>query len=439
MKGVFKKLTSAQIITDGFALAIIVGTLLLLLPFATTSGKCAGFLTALFTSTSALCVTGLVVQNTATFWSPFGQVVILLLIQIGGLGVVSMATLFMLLARKRIGLLERSTLQETISAPKLSGVVKLTGFVIIITLAFEFLGFLMLLPVFCKDFGPIGIWYSLFHSISAFCNAGFDIISPNYSSLTAYSANPLLNITIVLLIVIGGIGFSTLNDFRVHKLRFGRFSLQSKVVLLTSFLLILIPMLYFFLFEYRNMPIDERILASLFQSVTTRTAGFNTMDLTKLSDTGVALMIFLMLVGGSPGSTAGGMKTTTLVILILASTSVFRRKRDITCFKRRIPEKTVRNAVAILILYLALFFVGGAVISGVEGIPLMTCLFETASAVGTVGLTLGITPSLGVASKLILIILMYLGRVGAMTMVFVTVTSKKDNGGHFPEEKITIG
>ena len=439
MKAILKKLTSAKIITVGFALAILLGTLLLLLPFATKSGRCAGFLNAFFTATSAICVTGLVVQDTSTYWSAFGQVVILLMIQVGGLGVVSLAALVMVMTRRHIGLLERSALQETISAPKIGGIVRLTKFVILFTLIMEGLGFVLMLPVFIKDFGAIGIWYALFHSISAFCNAGFDIIGKGYSSLTAYAANPLLNITVVLLIVIGGIGFVTLNDFKQHKLHFGKFTLQSKLVLITSAALIILPALYFCIFEFDDMPVGERLLASLFQSVTTRTAGFNTVDLTALSDTGIAMMIFLMLVGGSPGSTAGGMKTTTLIVLIITAISVFRRKEDVTFLKRRIAVGTVENAVAILILYLGLFFVGGAAISGIENLPLMTCLFETASAVGTVGLTLGITPTLGVASKLILALLMYLGRIGALTLVFATFTSKRNSVGRYPEEKVTVG
>lgn len=440
IKSYFKKMTSAQIITDGFALAILIGTLLLLLPFSTKSGECCGFLTAIFTSTSALCVTGLVVENTATYWSVFGQIVILIMIQIGGLGVVSMAALVMMMTRRRIGLLARSTLQETISAPNLGGIVKMTSFVIIITLIIEGIGFIMLLPVFCKQFGAIGIWYSLFHSISAFCNAGFDIVGQNFSSLTAYTANPLLNITIVLLIIVGGIGFTTMHDIYRFKFRFGKYSLQSKVSLITSAVLIIVPTLYFCIFEFTDMPAGERVLASLFQAVTPRTAGFNTVDLTKLSDTSIALMIFLMLVGGSPGSTAGGMKTTTLVVLFITAISVFRRKEDATMFRRRISEKTIKNAVAILILYMTLFVCGGVLISAVDGLPLLTCLFETASAVGTVGVTLGITPTLSVASKIVLILLMYLGRVGALTLVFVTFTSKKDNFvGRYPEEKITVG
>ncbi len=439
MKTILKRLTGAQVIALGFAGAIIAGTLLLLLPFATKSGKCAGFMNAFFTATSAMCVTGLVVQDTSTYWSVFGQVVILLLIQIGGMGVVSFAALIAMLARRRIGLFERSTLQEAISAPSIGGIVRLTGFVLIFTAIMEGLGFVLLLPVFCKQFGAIGIWYSLFHSISAFCNAGFDIVGKGYSSLTAYAANPLLNITIVILIVVGGIGFTTVHDVFTHKFRLRSYSLQSKIILITNAFLLVIPALYFGIFEFKGMPVSERIWTAIFQSVTTRTAGFNTADLTTLSDTGIAFMIFLMLVGGSPGSTAGGMKTTTLAVLVITAISVFRRKEDANCLRRRLPESAVKGAVAILILYLMLFFVGGMAISGIEGLPLTVCLFETASAVGTVGLTLGITPTLTAGSKVILIILMYLGRVGALTLVFAAFTSRVKISAKLPEEKLTVG
>ena len=439
MKTLFKRLTSAQIIALGFAGAILIGTLLLLLPFATKSGKCAGFMNAFFTATSAMCVTGLVVQDTSTYWSGFGQAIILILIQIGGMGVVSFVTLISLLAKRRIGLLERSTLQEAISAPSIGGIVRLTGFALLFTLIMEFLGFILLLPVFCKQFGGVGVWYSLFHSISAFCNAGFDIVGKGYSSLTAYVTNPLVNITIVCLIVVGGIGFTTVHDMYKHKFHLKAYSLQSKVILITNAILLVLPALYFCIFEFGDLPVGERLWSSIFQSVTTRTAGFNTADLTALSDSGLALMIFLMLVGGSPGSTAGGMKTTTLAVLIIATASIFRRKDDATCLGRRLSDGTVKNAIAILVLYIALFFFGGMAISGIEKLPLVTCLFETASAVGTVGLTLGITPTLTVGSKLILILLMYLGRVGALTLVFAAFTSRKKIPARLPEEKLTVG
>ncbi len=439
MKAILKRLTSTQLIALSFAGAILIGTLLLLLPFATKSGDCAGFMNAFFTATSSICVTGLVVQDTSTFWSVFGQVVILVLIQIGGMGVISLSALVGLLARRRIGLLERSTLQEAISAPSLGGIVRMTRFVLIFTVTVEFAGFVMMLPVFCKQFGAVGIWYSLFHSISAFCNAGFDIVGKQYSSLTAYASNPLLNISVMAMIVLGGIGFTTVRDVLKFRHHVRSYSLQTKVVLITNAFLIVLPALYFFFFEFNDKATGERLLTSVFQSVTTRTAGFNTADLTSLSDTGLGFMIFLMLIGGSPGSTAGGMKTTTLAVLILTAISVFRRKDYTKCHNRRLPEAAIKNAVALLILYFSLFFFGGVGISAIEGLPLLTCLFETASAVGTVGLTLGITPTLATGSQIILIALMYLGRVGALTLVFAAFTSRAKNGAKLPEEKITVG
>lgn len=442
MRRIKKHLSSAQIIILGFAAVIFTGSLLLMLPISTRDGQGAIFSDALFTATSAVCVTGLVVQDTATYWSVFGQAVIIILIQIGGMGVVTMAVAVTIFSGRKISLKQRSTMQEAISAHKVGGIVRLTGFILKMTFLFELIGAVVMSPVFCREFGLTrGIWYGIFHSISAFCNAGFDLMGCKtpFSSLTSYSGHPVINITIMSLIVIGGIGFITWDDMKVNKYHIKKYRMQSKVVLVTTSLLIFIPALYFFFFEFLNVPVGERILNSLFQAITPRTAGFNTVDLTLLSETGLAIIIILMLVGGSPGSTAGGMKTTTFAVLISTSVSVFSRREHTQFFGRRIMEDTVRNAATILTMYLTLFLTGGFIISRVEGLPLMACLFETASAVGTVGLTLGITTQLGLVSQIILIILMYFGRVGGLTLVFAALSRRKGNTARLPQEKMTVG
>lgn len=437
-----KHFSQFQIIIFGFAMVILLGTFLLMLPFSTQDHNGAPFLNALFTSTSAVCVTGLVVYDTATFWSPFGQGIILALIQIGGMGVVSVAVLLTKISGKKIGLRQRSTMQEAISAPHMSGIVRLTDFIIKTTFAIEFTGAVFLAPTFIKEFGLLkGIWYSLFHSISAFCNAGFDLIGVKepFSSLTSYVTNPVVNITIMLLIISGGIGFLTWDDIKVNKWHFKKYRMQTKVILTITAILLSLSTLYFFFFEFSDMPVVERIWSSMFQAVSPRTAGFNTTDLTQLSDNGKLATIFLMVTGGAPGSTAGGMKVTTLVVLLATSIAVFKRQEDTQLFNRRVGNDTVKYALTILLMYLSLFIFGAFIISGVEQLPLLTCLFETASAIGTVGLTLGITTGLCGISKIVLIVLMFLGRVGSLTLVFAAVSGYHKKVSRLPQEKITVG
>lgn len=436
------RLSSLQIIILGFAAVILLGSLLLMLPVATRDGDGAVFSDALFTATSAVCVTGLIVQDTATYWSAFGHTVILALIQIGGMGVVTVAVAITVVSGKRISLKQRSTMQESISAHSVGGVVRLTGFIIRMTAFFEFLGALIMAPTFCMEFGILrGLWYAIFHSVSAFCNAGFDLmgVKSPYSSLSSYVDDPIVNITIMVLIIIGGIGFITWDDVKTNKYHIRKYRMQSKVVLMTTTLLILFPAIYFFFFEFGNKPIGEGILRSLFQSVTARTAGFNTSDLTQISEVGTALTILLMLIGGSPGSTAGGMKTTTVAVMFSTAISVFCRRKHTHFFGRRVSDDTVRNAATIVMMYLTLFLAGGFMISSVEGLPLLACLYETASAVGTVGLSLGITPDLGTVSRMILILLMYIGRVGGMTLIFSALSGHHGNTAELPPEKLTVG
>lgn len=437
-----KHMTSFQVIIISFLLMIIIGTLLLMLPISSEQGKMTSFPDALFTAVSATCVTGLVVVDTSTYWSLFGQMVILLLIQIGGMGVITIGLAIISVSGKKIGLWQRSTMQESISAPQVGGIVKLTGFILKTAIIVELIGVVAMAPVFCRDFGFVkGIWYSLFHSISAFCNAGFDLmgVREKFSSLTSYSSNTYLCTIIILLIVIGGIGFLVWNDVWAHKLKFNRYSLQSKVVLLTSLILIVLPAVYFFFYEYNNLEIHDRVINSFFQSVTTRTAGFNTTDLSTMEESSTAIMVILMLIGGSPGSTAGGIKTATIAVLFLSAITVFSRRNEVQCFKRRISDETIRNAGAILFIYLVLFFASGFIISRHEGLPLLTCLFETGSAIGTVGLSLGITGKLSLLSRSILMILMFLGRVGGLTLIYAALPSSDNKNSRMPLEKISVG
>lgn len=440
------RLSSSQVIIGGFALMIFIGAVLLYMPFSTVEKGSAPFIDCLFTSASASCVTGLVVHDTATYWTAFGKTVILLLIQIGGMGVVTMAVLVTMMAGKKISLSQRSVLQDSISAHQLGGIVKAARDIVLTSLGIELAGAVLLYPSFAKEFGYFdGIIYAIWHSISAFCNAGFDLmgVKEQYSSLTAFTGNPTVNITIMLLIVIGGIGFLTWNDIKLYKFKFRKYKLQSKLALCTTRALILGGFVYFYIFEYSqrkfgDLTTGEKIWGALFQSITTRTAGFNTTDLTKLSEAGQLITIILMLIGGTSGSTAGGMKTTTFAVLIITCIAVFRKKDDVTAFNRRISADTVRTASTIFTMYILLFVLSGIAISISEGLPLLTCLFETASAIGTVGLTLGITPSLHFFSKCVIIMLMYFGRVGALTIIYATLKNS-DNLYRYPEEKVTVG
>lgn len=436
-----RHLSSAQIIIFGFAGTILIGTFLLMMPISSASGRITSFSDSLFTATSAVCVTGLVVWDTATYWSIFGQFIILILIQIGGLGVVTIAVATALVSGRKIGLMQRNTLKEAISAQKVGGIVRLTGFILKTAFLIELMGAILLASAFFKDFGLKGIWLGIFHSISAFCNAGFDLmgtVSP-FSSLTSYSAQPAINITVMLLIIIGGIGFLVWEDIKTNKRHIKKYRMQSKVVLSVTAFLLIVPFIYFYFYEFKHITGCERVYLSLFQTVTPRTAGFNTADLTNLSGVGKTITIFLMLIGGSPGSTAGGMKTTTIAVLVFSSISVFGKKDDVECFSRRISDVAIKNASAILLMYLVLFIGGGLVISSIEKLPLSVCLFETASAIGTVGLSLGITPSVGNVSRVILIALMFFGRVGGLTLIFAALSGTNKNISKKPQEQITVG
>ena len=432
--------TSFQVIILGFFFVILFGSLLLMLPLSTRDGNGASFADSL-SATSAVCVTGLII-HAATYWSEFGQAIILTLIQIGGMGVVTIAVAIAVASGRKIGLMQRSTMQEAISAHQVGGIVRLTKFILKTSIFIELIGAALLMPVFCKDFGILkGLWYSLFHAVSAFCNAGFDLfgVREPFSSLTSYASNPIVNFTIMALIVTGGVGFVTWADIKKNKLHFKKYNMQSKVILTVTAILITVPAVYFFFCEFSGLPLGERMLTSLFQSVTPRTAGFNTADLTLLTETGLMVMIILMLIGGSPGSTAGGMKTTTIAVLFSSALSVFRKNESAHFFRRRVPDSVIKNAATIMLMYLVLFLGGGMIISYIDNVPLISALFETSSAIGTVGLSLGLTPTLGMVSRLILILLMFFGRVGGLTLIFAALSERNSFGSRYPQEKITVG
>ena len=431
-----------QKILLGFAVLILFGAILLMLPIASNEGVYTPFLKALFTSTSASCVTGLIVYDTATHWSLFGQAVILFLIQIGGLGVVVAVTSIILLSGKRIGYSQRNTLANSISINSQGGIMKMLLFLLKWTGIIELFFASLLATQFIPEFGvKRGLWYSIFHSVSAFCNAGFDLmgIKEPFSSLSDYVGNPLINISIMSLILLGGLGFVTWQDIAKNKGNFHRYRLQSKIILSTTIFLVLLPALFYFFLEFREMPMESRILASLFTAVTPRTAGFNTVDFSKFSDSGIFLQILLMLVGAAPGSTGGGMKMTTMTVLILTSVAIFRNNSRTEAFGRTIPGEVIRNATTIAFMYISLCVLSGMFISLHEHLPLLTTCFETASAIATVGLTLGITPKLSPVSHLLLIFLMYIGRVGGLCLIYAVFPNINPNKGRLVEENVIVG
>ena len=436
-----QQLSPFQIIMLSFLLLIAIGTIALMLPVATRSGQGAPFLTALFTTVSAACVTGLTLENTALYWSWFGQLVILLLIQVGGLGVVTMAVAIVMASGRRIDLMQRSTMQEALAAPQLGGIVRILRFILKFTVLVECLGACVLFPVFSRDYGvENGLWMAVFHSISAFCNAGFDLMGNHGGgSLMSYAGDPLVNLTIMGLIVAGGLGFITWADIQLNRQYFSRYRLQTKIILLMTAGLILVPALLFFFLEFQDFPEEIRVFQALFQSVTARTAGFNTVDINLLSESGRLLLIVLMLVGGAPGSTAGGIKSTTAFVLLTSALASLRRKRDVTFFSRRIAEETNQQALTIFLMYLMLFVGSSWLISVVDGFGMLDCMVETASAIGTVGLSFGLTERLSTFSQVLLILLMYFGRVGALTMIYALNKRSIPVTGRMPQEKITVG
>lgn len=447
MSSLIGRMTPTKIIVTGYLSIILFGALLLMLPVSSAEYTVTPFLDALFTATSATCVTGLIVYDTATHWSLLGQVIIITLIQIGGLGFITMATMIATISRRRIGLKSRFVMQESIAAPQMGGIVRLTRFVFTVTVAVEVTGAIILSLRFIPMFGFIkGVWYSVFHSISAFCNAGFDLMgsySGKFSSLTAFESDWVVNIVIMSLIVFGGLGFYVWEDIWLHRRDKKHFSLQSKIVVCATVFLIIVPAIFILIFQHGNVETGltrpAQGLAALFQSVTTRTAGFNSVGLDKLEPNSQLLMILLMLIGGSPGSTAGGMKTTTFVVLLLCIHAVIRKEDELECFGRRIDKTVLKNAVTIAMSYIMLCLFGAMALCYFDGVTMMQAAFETSSAIATVGLTLGITPNLSTASHIILIFLMFLGRVGCMTMLYAIVQSQAHGLSKKPLEKVAVG
>lgn len=452
-KNLFRKLyhvrshlTQTQFIASGFLGIILTGTLLLMLPVSSRTGEVSSFLNCLFTATSASCVTGLVVYDTWSHWSFFGQMVILSLIQIGGLGFVTIGVFLSIVLRRRIGLKERGLMQESVNTLQIGGVVRLAKRIVIGTVFFEGLGASLLAIRFIPQYGPgRGIYYSIFHAISAFCNAGFDLMGWQgpYSSLVGYYNDWLVNLVIMSLIVIGGIGFIVWEDLSRHRLHFRRYMLHTKIVLLTTVVLIFGSAWLFYCFESGNllvgMDTGGKILTSLFSSVTARTAGFNTVDTGALTDASKMLTVLLMFVGGSPGSTAGGVKTTTIIVIYLHLWSTIQRTHGVNAFGRRLEDEVLKQSSAIFMINLTLAMTVSMFIMATQKYPVMDVLFETFSAIGTAGMTTGITRGLNPASRLAVAFLMYCGRVGSLSFALSFTQRKKVARVRQPVGRISIG
>lgn len=436
-------LSTYQILVLGFAGLILSGVALLMTPYASKSGDSLRFVDALFTATSAVCVTGLVVVDTGTYFSVFGQSVILLLIQIGGLGVMTVATLVAVLSGKKINLKERLLIQEATNQLDLAGVVRLTLYIIRATLLVELVGGTILALRWFQDFGLKGIYFGYWHAVSAFCNAGFDLFG-EYRSITGYVGDLTVNGVIASLIVVGGIGFPVVADlWNCRQTR--RFSLHTKVVLTTTVLLIVLGAGFIFVAEYGNaktlsdLPPADKVMASLFQSVTARTAGYNTVDIGLLREGTLLATIFLMFVGASPSSMGGGVKTSTAAILFISLVGSVTGKRDPLAFGRQIPQQTVYKAFTIVTISVMLISLVTLTLSFTEAAPIFSLLFEVTSAFGTVGLSTGITPKLSDAGKVLITLTMFAGRVGTLTLLMALALRPRKERLKYPEGKIVIG
>lgn len=438
--------TYSQISAISFMSIILVGTLLLTLPISSRSGETTPFIDALFTSASATCVTGLVVYDTYTHFSLFGQIVILSLIQIGGLGFMIIATLFSLMLKRKIGLKERGMLQESVSTIHIGGIVRLTKHILFGTVIFEAIGAIILALRFYPDMGlKQGLYNGVFHSISAFCNAGFDLMGrfePS-SSLTLYSGDIVVNLVIMSLIVVGGVGFLVWEDIFTNKLKFCKYRLHTKIVLVVTATLIIVPAIIFYSIERTNsfagMGTTESWLASFFQSITPRTAGFNTVNIAELSEGSILLTIILMVIGGSPGSTAGGVKTTSFAVIILSLIASIRHTEDINVFNRRLERDVIKKAYDVITIYFMCCALAVLLICALQPFGLKEVFFEVVSALSTVGMSTGITPDLNSLSKFIITLLMFFGRVGSLSVALVFSEKKEYIPIRKPVEKISIG
>lgn len=438
-----KKLSVAQFLALGYLITIVIGTILLLMPFATKSGEGTSFVDAFFTATSATCVTGLVPFDTFLHWNLFGQIVILCLIQIGGLGFMTIITLIFMMFKKNIGLYNRTILMQSAGSYTISGVVKLIKRIILGTFIFEALGAIVLSFAFWGEFGLASIYYGIFHSVSAFCNAGFDLLG----SLSAYSNNALVLITLMALIIIGGLGFIVWSDILDCKFKFKKFQLHTKIVLIFNLVLIVVPAILFFVFETFNinstvfdeMGIGEKILNSFFMSVSPRTAGFNTVNVSSITTSSKFLTMILMFIGGSSGSTAGGIKLTTFVVVIMNLFAQVKGQKSLVMFNRKISDKVVKQASSLVLAYLIVIILSTLIIGSYEPFGFENILFEVMSAIGTVGLSVGVSQSASVVTKLILILLMFIGRLGAFTLFETFVKEKKQSSLEEVEGKILVG
>ncbi|MBR6812783.1 MAG: Trk family potassium uptake protein [Oscillospiraceae bacterium] len=439
-----KRISHLQIIALGYFIMICLGTMLLMLPIA-SKGESATFIESLFTTTSATCVTGLVLRDTATAWSGFGQAVILVLIQVGGLGFMTMATLFFKLLRKQMGLREKELIAEGINTSQVGSILNMSAFILKGTLIFEGTGALLLAVRFIPRFGfGKGIWYSVFHSVSAFCNAGFDLFGAEfepYCSLVPFSADAYVNIIIIALITIGGLGFFVWEDLLAKKFRARKWALHTKLVITTSAILLFGgALIFFFTEDASDMSTKEHILTSLFASATARTAGFNTTDTAAMSEAGVLTSLILMFIGGSSGSIAGGIKTTTAAVLVLFALSQVRRQQTNAVFGREIAPEALKKAVTVFLFNLILVLTGSVIICAIQkDMSLSQILFEVFSAVGTVGMTMGITRDLALVSKIVLVFLMYCGRVGSVSFALAMLEKRARPAVSYPREEITIG
>lgn len=437
------KLTPYQILVLGFAGLILVGAVLLTTPMASATGERVGFLDALFTSTSAVCVTGLVVVDTGTRYSLFGQLVIIGLIQAGGLGIMTMATLMALLMGKRIHLKERLIMQEALNQITVAGVVRLTQYIIKTTLLIEFIGGTILAIRWYQDLGVKGIYFGYWHAVSSFCNAGFDLFG-EFRSLTGYVDDITVNLVVSSLIILGGIGFSVIADVWENR-RFRDYSLHTKLVLVATGFLIIFGMVVILLIEWdnpatiQNLSLKGKLLASYFQSVSPRTAGYNTIPIGEMESATLFFIVILMFIGASPSSTGGGIKTTTAGILVAAITALIRGKEDVEIFDRQIAKSIVYKAFALVFIAGALVIFVTMMLSLSEGAPFLHILFEVVSAFGTVGLTAGLTPTLTVSGKLWIILTMFAGRVGPVTLALALAMRQRRTVVQYPEGKVIIG
>ncbi len=443
-----RQLQASQVLVLGFLSVIFIGAIILSTPFVTQSGESIGFVNAFFTATSAVCVTGLVVVDTGSFWNYFGKTVIIILIQIGGLGFMTMASLLTIMAGKKFSLKNRIMMQESMGAYHLSGIVRLTKYAVRMTFILEFIGAFVLSFRFVPMYGHAkGIYYSVFHSISAFCNAGFDIMGTG-DSLSRFVKDPLVSITISLLVIFGGLGFMVVLEIFKFK-KFRHWTLNTKLVVLTTLTLLIIPFIIIFILEYNNpntmvgFSLGEKFIATFFATMTPRTAGFNTIDIVSMRPAVLVITMILMFIGGSPSSTAGGVKTTTVSLFVITILSILRGKKDVEAFGRRIPAENAKRAIAVIGIALLFIIIIITSLSITEqGASFFEIVFETLSAYGTVGLSVGLSGKLTTIGKLIMSLAMFLGRVGALTLLFAATSKYKSNQNlmiSYPSEQISIG